>query len=650
MSEFAYVSDPYHQLLRHWPLPESGFPVAYRAGAPIGRETFESDIAQAARTLSRLALSQNRFVLFETEVYAFAVWLLAGWSQGCQIILPGDDLPATRARLDLPWVGSGAGNVVETWEGFCSSPDKGRPGGVCGGEASNNPGKGQIEPPQTPLNPPLTGGKGNLPAVLLFTSGSSGQPCLIEKTLTQLRREIETLQRAFGAHLPPGCRFVSSVPHQHMYGLPFALLWPLTFSHPIVTERLRYPEDLWRLPPADYALIGAPTFLKHLPLPTEAGFALEAGLRWRLATSAGSPLFAEVGTRVAALLNAPMVEIYGSTETGAVAWRRERRVHDANPPWQPLPDVRLAIESGEISNGQLRIFSSFLAPDEIDGGFLSKDLASLDAEGQLTLLGRADRIVKIGEKRISINQVEQALKALPEIGEAVVLSLSGAGGREILGAVVILTETGKIRQAALDEAQFAIAFPRFLRAALRDQLDPLALPRRWRVVEALPKNDMGKTLLADLQHLFVARLPHVQSLAQNAAAGGTTDIHPTVHPAPVEGCASTSSARTEKAVEKVVLQLTLPPDLIWFEGHFPDLPDLPGVAQIDWAAHFGRLHFGFNAPVTGVTGLKFQHIIRPADTPRLTLLWREEKQELEFAYHLNDMPCSRGVLGLKKKA
>jgi 3-hydroxymyristoyl/3-hydroxydecanoyl-(acyl carrier protein) dehydratase len=98
----------------------------------------------------------------------------------------------------------------------------------------------------------------------------------------------------------------------------------------------------------------------------------------------------------------------------------------------------------------------------------------------------------------------------------------------------------------------------------------------------------------------------------------------------------------------VQLQLRIDHDLLWFEGHFPNFPVLPGVVQIDWAAHFGRLHFGFDAPVTGVSGLKFQRLIRPGNTLGLSLVWHSARQELEFVYHLDEMPCSRGVLVMKK--
>jgi acyl-coenzyme A synthetase/AMP-(fatty) acid ligase len=572
----------FEALARYWPLPDfaretNGVPVAFRAGAAIGRETFRRDVLAARQALFQLG--GPKIVLFERDVYAFAVWLLAAWSLGMVVILPGDDLEATRKSLEFPWIGAGHNhNALQNWINTATPPAP---------ERCHDFGA---------------------PGLMLFTSGSSGKPCLVEKTLTQLRREIEALDAAFGAELTPATtRLVSSVPHQHMYGLPFAVLWPLTFSYPIVVEKPQYPEDLWRLPAADYVFISAPTFLKHLPLPAEACFSPASGIRWQLAISAGSPLAAEVQARCQTLLNAPLCEIYGSTETGAVARRQ-----GGDAPWQPIPGVELSVDK---ESARLRIHSPFLRPEEAAEGFLSNDLARIDASG-LALLGRADRMVKIGEKRIALNRVEDALARLAEVEQAAVVPLRGE--REALGAVVILTPTGARQKAALGKARF----DRFLRATLRDQLEALSLPRRWRYADALPTNDMGKTTQRDLQRLFAARLPQARCLTQSQ----------------------------DETSQKVCLQLHFAPDLIWFDGHFPNLPVLPGVVQIDWAAHFGRLHFGFDAPVTRMTGLKFQRLIRPDDTPCLHLSWHPGKQELDFIYCQNDNACSRGTLVLRRAA
>jgi acyl-CoA synthetase (AMP-forming)/AMP-acid ligase II/3-hydroxymyristoyl/3-hydroxydecanoyl-(acyl carrier protein) dehydratase len=570
------------RLTRHWSLPEyatknADTPVACRAGRAITLGAFIRDASAAQLALSRM--DERKIVLFEPDAYAFTVWLMAAWSLGLTVILPGDELAATRAALDFPWVGTTSHAALRDWRTKALAAPAARDFGA--------------------------------PALFLFTSGSTGAPCLIEKTLRQLRHEIEALEAAFGARCRAAGqapRFVRSVPHPHMYGLPFAILWPLTFGYPIVAERLHYPEDIWRLPAANYVFISAPTFLQYLSSPAGTDMPARSGIRWRLATSAGSPLPAEVQAHCQRLLDAPLFEIYGSTETGAVACRQ-----DEHQPWQPMPGVRLSVDA---TTSRLRIHSPFLAAAEEKTGFLSNDLARIDTQG-LQLLGRADRVVKIGEKRISLGQVETALMALPDIARAIVIPRRSE--RETLGAVVILTPEGKTRLENLGKTRL----DRFLRDALRAQIEAIALPRRWRYVTELPVNDMGKTTQRDLERLFAPLLPRAQCLQQGQDARGD------------------HVAR---------LQLRLDADIAWFDGHFPDFPVLPGVAQIDWAVHFARLHFGIDAPITRMSGLKFQHLLRPCTSPCLDLTWRPGKRELEFAYTLGETPCSRGTLVLQSPA
>ncbi|MDR1889881.1 MAG: AMP-binding protein [Zoogloeaceae bacterium] len=571
----------FEPLQSHWPLPtENPFPIAYLGGVAVSREQFRNDLSQARQAL--FALRQTNIALFDPDAYVFVVWLLAAWSLHMKVILPGEDLASTREYLGVPWVGRGNGHyALQDWNGAA--------------------------------NDTIHAFDNAAPGLALFTSGSSGEPSLIEKTLTQLRNEVNAQQQAFGDQLPAGVCFLRSVPHQHMFGLTFSVLWPLTFGHVFLAEKLVYPDDFLRLPTAAYVLMSAPTFLKHLAA-SKDHFATAPKASLAFAISAGSPLPADVQLACQDFLRAPFYDSYGSTETSAVAYRQSETA-----PWILFPGVRVSIDA---DTSCLRIHSSFLAPDIIAEGFLSGDLARIEAE-TFKLLGRADRMVKIGEKRISLTRIEQALKALPEIEQASTVLLSGKSDeftkkhtkRDAIGAVVILSPSG----AAQKESLGKVRFDRFLRHSLAGALDTLALPRRWRYVSAMPGNAMGKTTRHDLERLFAPQAPKAVRQMQGES----------------------------ETQGRVRLKLYLDPELIWFEGHFPHLPVLPGVAQVDWAAHFGRLHFGFTAPVGNVSGLKFQHLLRPGDTPCLELYFHKDRQTLEFSYLLDDVPCSRGVLHLR---
>ena len=83
---------------------------------------------------------------------------------------------------------------------------------------------------------------------------------------------------------------------------------------------------------------------------------------------------------------------------------------------------------------------------------------------------------------------------------------------------------------------------------------------------------------------------------------------------------------------RVLLELTVPPDLLYFDGHFTVAPVLPGVVQVDWAIHYGRRFFGLDAPFSGINALKFQQIIRPQQPVRLELVHDRAKRSINFRY------------------
>jgi 3-hydroxymyristoyl/3-hydroxydecanoyl-(acyl carrier protein) dehydratase len=83
-------------------------------------------------------------------------------------------------------------------------------------------------------------------------------------------------------------------------------------------------------------------------------------------------------------------------------------------------------------------------------------------------------------------------------------------------------------------------------------------------------------------------------------------------------------------------------DHLAFEGHFPDQPILPGVAQIDWALRLGEKAFGPLGTFTGLEHLKFQAVITPAELVHLDLAWDAARRELSFAYAGSEGPKSSG--------
>ena len=429
------------------------------AFGPQGDAVFGALRLGAERLATRLAsLPARRWALCFEDSLLFAEALLACALTGREAILPGHQRPAALAELSAGFDGVltdsqtlGEGSAVP-WLHLPLST--------------------AAEAPSTarwpaPVSLRLT----------LFTSGSTGQPKAIPKTWHQLDAELRVLIGLWGEPLA-GARLLASVSHQHIYGLLFRILLPLILRVPFARTLTLYPEQL-SAQPGLWALIASPALLSRL----------DPGLKatgCRLVVSSGGPLAPADASRCEQLLGQLPVEVFGSSETGGIAWRQSQ---EADTPWQPMPGIAIAL--GE--DDQLLLRSPYL-PD--GAPLLCADRIRL-CESGFHLLGRGDRVIKLEEKRISLEEVEGRLRALPWVREVAVLPLNVAT-RQQLGAVLVLTEAGLIQWQALGPGRFLIA----LREQLRPWLEPVALPRRLRLLPELPLNSQGKRPWGQLRALF----------------------------------------------------------------------------------------------------------------------------------------------------
>ncbi|WP_354622774.1 3-hydroxyacyl-ACP dehydratase [Psychromonas sp. MME2] len=87
------------------------------------------------------------------------------------------------------------------------------------------------------------------------------------------------------------------------------------------------------------------------------------------------------------------------------------------------------------------------------------------------------------------------------------------------------------------------------------------------------------------------------------------------------------------ADNELQLLLFMEPSLAYFQGHFPDFPILPGVAQIDWAIYYGQTLLNCPNKFAGMEVIKFQEAILPNQTVSLTLKWQSDKGMLYFSFN-----------------
>ncbi|VVP17205.1 acyl-CoA synthetase family protein [Pseudomonas fluorescens] len=515
-----------------------------------------------ARGVQRLAVHLE-------DAADLAIALLGAWRAGVSVLLPSDLQAQTRQR----WSGE-----VDLW-------------------LTDQTGDSCLADFHEPAMP---GAELNLDEcrLSLCTSGSSGEPKRIDKTLRQLANEVEALEQLWGADLAEAC-VIGSVATQHIYGLLFRVLWPLCAGRTFVRKQLAFPEDLQRASreyPA-FAWVASPALLKRMG----------DNLDWpalsavRRVFSSGGALPAEAAQSLHQRLQQWPTEILGSSETGGIAWRQGEQL------WQPFAGVELS----QDNDGALLIASPYLPAGHVEH---TADAARIAADGRFELLGRLDRIVKLEEKRISLPMLEQALVAHDWVAEARLGVVQE--NRASLGALLVLSESGLFALREHGRRSLTEA----LRQHLKEHCEALALPRRWRLLRQMPLNSQGKLPQADIEALLLGPRPKAPEVLEQTETDGEWS-----------------------------LQLSVPPDLAYFSGHFPKAPVLPGVVQVEWALNLGRQLLNLSGAFAGMEVLKFQQLVRPGDEIQLHLRFDPERGKLYFAYRNDTATCSSGriLLGIE---
>nr|WP_299242075.1 AMP-binding protein [uncultured Halomonas sp.] len=556
MADVSLLSAPW----RNAPLDQ---PIGWRCAAPLSQaavswSVLHGRIGAWQALLDSLAPQGQRWLLHLREPLEFAAALLACWERGDSVVLPADDRPETLTGVDRLT----RGRLGDVAEGHRAGPD----GGI--------PRWGTLDADALALS--------------LYTSGSSGDPQRLDKCFAQLDAELSMHARLWPLE---GRLVISQVSHQHIYGLLFAILRPLCERAPMATSLCRYPETLsdWlaRLAtmhhsasagvssdtldaPPGAVLITAPPPLERLP----------RELDWQAAPqmlshihSSGAPLSQAASDGALEALGVPVSEIYGSSETGGIAWR----IQQQNSCWTPLPGVEIR----DDAQGTLWLRSPFL--DSADWQ-RQADRISLETSG-FRLLGRVDHILKVGGKRLSLTSMDRTLGTYPGVLGARTIALPERNTR--LGAIVQL-EPALIPQdhttrRALTEA---------LRQHLLETFESTVIPRYWRFVDAWPSNSQGKLagavvtqLFRDLQNRRVPRWLGVE----------------------FEGD------------ERCRVTLEVPERLIYLQGHFDAKPVVPGVVIVQWAIELAREHLGLKGEFQGLERVKFPRLLCPGDRVELLL-------------------------------
>lgn len=328
-------------------------------------------------------------------------------------------------------------------------------------------------------------------AIRFFTSGSSGTPKAIDKTFSQLLIEVKELEQQFADQMQQ-TMMVATVSHQHIYGLLFKVLWPLYSGRDVCFNSFDYPEHLLHFinqqnDDHDFVVISSPAYYHRL---VQDNVLVAIKHRIRGLFSSGGPLKTAAAMQLASQLGDSPIEVLGSTETGGIAWRRQ----NSQGYWQTFSTIKLKLDDCQ----RLIISSPY-----VDNGqwYQTDDRVQLLTNNQFNLLGRADRIVKIEEKRCSLDEISLRVNQSDWVVDSYVLLLqhdTSTGKRDEIAAVLVLTEAGEQALEQLGKFKFSQA----LKTHLKAFFEPLVIPRKYRYLTELPHNSQGKLNKAQLEKLF----------------------------------------------------------------------------------------------------------------------------------------------------
>ena len=283
---------------------DSALKIAFHAGRYYHADDFYASVKYWVRELQ--AQPFQRYALFTEDAYPFVVLLFALFHAGKQVWIAGNNRPGTAQQLqqhDCRLIGDWDDGQLFNYH--LTATDA-------------------FALPLSPLNLEET-------RLVIFTSGSTGQPKPIEKSLIQFQLEITALEKQWGQQLGHA-EVLATVSHQHIYGLLFRILWPLSagrcFHSPIYIN----PETLINAIQAGAACwVASPAHLKRLD--QNSPWKGIAGLT--AIFSSGGTLHEAVRQQISTHSGQQVLEIYGSSETGGIGWRQHSKA------WQLFDGMRL---------------------------------------------------------------------------------------------------------------------------------------------------------------------------------------------------------------------------------------------------------------------------------------------------------------------
>lgn len=402
--------------------------------------------------------------------------------------------------------------------------------------------------------------------VNFFTSGSSGNSKIVKKSLFNLVREAQDIGKTF-LSADENLRCCSTTSLNHLFGFTFHFMTPFVNGFVIDTNSVQYPENVRY---DNCFLVSSPSLLGKV-----AKYNLDFEKSPKFIVAAGAKLEDEVFEYFEK--KSQVIEIYGSTETGVVAHRE----HFGQKYLKLFEDV--SVEKYE--NKILTVKSDYFYEDFME----LSDFVDFNGDDEISVLARADRVLKISEKRISAEMFEKWLKNSDCVSDAYCLKID-----KKLGAAVALSDFGK--KFYLENGQGELI--KNLKAFCGEKFE--IVPQKWRFLPEIYKTSVGKIDREKIEEIFATNLSFPLVLRE----------------------------RVEENV--VEIDLIFPEHSNFFKGHFPNFPILPGVVSLYFVTFFADEFFKTGMSPQVIRKIKFSKLIFPNKKVILRLVNSEKSVAFEI--------------------
>lgn len=301
-------------------------------------------------------------------------------------------------------------------------------------------------------------------ALIAFTSGTTGEPKPHTKSWGGFLHEAKVAGQSLGLDKQIVDRCLATIPAQHMYGFIASIMVPLYYGIVIEASCPFYAEDI-RL---DLEKIDSNSMLVTTPIQLRNCVQEDAELNnLCFILSSAAPLDKTVSQHAERLYGVPVYEFYGSTETGAIAFRETNKTDK----WKTFNDISVA----QIDN-KLEVSAPYLSEPQI-----IQDYVEVLNNREFIFKARTTEIIKVSGKRTSLQELNSALLGVEGVRDGTFYQHE----TELDGRLMVFAVVNNLSRESLLQS-------------LNGKMDDVFLPRKIIFLEHLPRTESGKLPLDNM--------------------------------------------------------------------------------------------------------------------------------------------------------